>query len=200
MAADVGIAGSRSPGDTRWSRSLVAALVVGVYLVFGVSLQALAMAYLAFVSASSSRRSTSTCAGFPTRSSLPTYAVVGALLVADAVWTGQWWPAVRAVAGAAALGGFYLLMHVIKPKGMGLGDVKVGGLLGLSLGYAGWSSLAVGAFLGPLLGALVVIPGLVAHRVTMKSSVPYGPALIAGAWVGLFAGPAIFGMYVRLLT
>ncbi len=178
---------------------LVAALVGGSYLAFGLGFQAVAMAYLAFVSVALAVIDIDVHR-LPDSIVFPTYGVVGLLLLADAAWIGEWWPVLRAVVGSVALGSFYMLMRVIKPKGMGLGDVKVAGLLGLALGYAGWSSLAVGAFLGPIIGALVVIPGLVAHRVSMKTAVPYGPALIAAAWIGLFAGPAIYGTYVRLLT
>lgn len=178
---------------------LVAALFVGVAALAGPSALALALVYLACVSVAlvfidlDVQR-------LPDSVVLPSMGVVGALLIADAAIGGAWWPLLRAGVGFLALGGFYLLMVTLYPRGMGWGDVKTAALLGMPLGYVGWSALAVGAFFGPILGGLAVLPGLIARKVSLSTRIPYGPALIAGAWVGLLAGSLLFRAYVRLFT
>ena len=175
----------------------VMTLFVGVYTVWGLSLLALALAYLAVVS---------TALVFidlevqrlPNALVLPSFAVVGLLLVADAAVEQAGQDLVRAAIGLVALGGFYGLMWFIYPAGMGFGDVKTAGLLGMTAGYLGYTELGVGAFFGPILGGAVALAGLALRKMTMKSKVPYGPALIIGAWIGYFAGPAIGDIYLKL--
>lgn len=72
---------------------------------------------------------------------LPSYPVLAVLLTAASALTGQWPDLARAAAGLAILGGFYLTIRVIYPRGMGFGDVKLAGLLGLVLGWFGWGAL-----------------------------------------------------------
>jgi leader peptidase (prepilin peptidase)/N-methyltransferase len=177
----------------------VAALFVGVYLAFGASLLALALAYLALISVVLAAIDLDVHR-LPDRIVLPAYPALAAMLAGDALLNREGWPLARGVVGAVSLAGFYLLMRVINPRGMGLGDVKTAGVLGLALGYVGWSALGVGAFFGPVVGGAMVLPGVLAGRLSGKTRVPYGPALLAGAWVGLFAGSFLFGMYVRLFT
>lgn len=177
---------------------LVSALFVAVYLGFGLSLTAAALGYLACVS---------TALAFidldvhrlPDPLVLPSYGVVGALLLSDAAVTGGWGDLARAGAGAGILGGFYLLMWLAYPAGMGFGDVKTAGLLGLALGYAGWPALAVGGIAGPLTGGAVVAIGLATRRLSRRQRVPYGPMLIVGAWLGVLAGAPIASAYVEML-
>lgn len=178
---------------------LVAGLFVGVYLTLGLTIAAVGFAYLACVSVALVFIDIDT-QRLPDRLVLPSYLVVGAAVTADALVAGHPGDLLRAGAGLAALGGFYGLMAILYPAGMGLGDVKMAGLLGMAAGHLGWSQLAVGAFLGPLLGGLAVIPGMIAGKIGRKTRVPYGPALIAGAWIGYFAGPAVAGIYVRMFT
>ena len=83
--------------------------------------------------------------------------------------------------------------------GMGLGDVKLAGVLGLYLGYLGWAPLIVGAAGGFFLGGLFGIILLLVRRATRGSAIPFGPWMFAGAWVGVFAGDAIAGTYLSLV-
>lgn len=101
---------------------------------------------------------------------------------------GDW---VRAVAGAAVgFGGFFLLA-LISPRGMGMGDVKLAALLGLSLGYLGWGRLAVGFFLAFFIGAVGGIALIVAKRGGMKSQIPFGPYLALGTVLAVLWGEPI---------
>ena len=178
---------------------LVAGLFLGVYLAWGLTLLALGFAYLAVISVAlvfidlDVKR-------LPNSLVLPSYAILGVILTAHAATHGAWSDLGRAGIGLAAWGGFYGLAWFIYPKGMGFGDVKTAGLLGMAAGYLGYAELAVGGFLGPMLGGVAVIAGLILGRLRRDSQVPYGPALIVAAWAGYLAGPAIGDIYLKLIT
>ena len=94
-----------------------------------------------------------------------------------------------------ALFGFYFAVAFAYPAGMGFGDVKLAGVLGAVLGYLSWSALAVGAFAGFVLGAIGGIAIMAIGRGGRKTAVPFGPFMIAGALVAIFAaGPIAHGI------
>ena len=98
---------------------------------------------------------------------------------------GEW---LGALFGALALGGAYFVLFLINPSGMGFGDVKLALGLGAVLGWYGWSVVFLGTFAGFLLGALYGAGLVVARRAGRKTSIPFGPFLIAGAYAGLLIG------------
>ena len=134
----------------------------------------------------------------PNRIVLPAYIVGAALLTAGALLGGTLERLFPAFVGAAALFIVYLLLAVAYPGGMGLGDVKLAGLLGLYLGWLGWGPLAVGAFSAFLLGGLFSLGLVVTRRATRKSGIPFGPWMLAGAWLGIFGGGTIANWYLSL--
>lgn len=131
---------------------------------------------------------------------LPSYLVLAAMLTAAAASTGEWPSLIRAACGMAILYGVYLSLALIHPAGMGFGDVKLAGVLGLALGWLGWGPLAVGAFLGFLLGGVVGGGLMLAGRATRKSGIPFGPFMLAGAGVAVLFGSALTQAYVNLLV
>jgi leader peptidase (prepilin peptidase)/N-methyltransferase len=136
----------------------------------------------------------------PNKIVLPSYAVVGALLVVATIGTGDWSALLRAAVGGVALYLFYFLLMFVYPKGMGFGDVKLAGVLGMSLGWLGWGPLVVGAFLGFLLGG-VVGGGLMAVKLaTRKSRIPFGPFMITGAYVAVLFGAHLTHLYLGTVT
>jgi leader peptidase (prepilin peptidase) / N-methyltransferase len=68
---------------------------------------------------------------------------------------------------------------------MGLGDVKLAGPLGALLGWLSWSALALGAFLGFALAAVTGLALIAARRAGRKSALPFGPFMLAGAWLAI---------------
>ena len=98
------------------------------------------------------------------------------------------------IAGAAA-GGFLLLAALARPGGMGMGDVKLAGMLGLFLGREVGVALLVALVAGTLVGAVVVARRGVAEG--RKTALPFGPFLAGGGVLALLAGPAIVDWYLR---
>ncbi|WP_233199872.1 A24 family peptidase [Cryobacterium sp. N22] len=130
---------------------------------------------------------------------LPGYIVGTVLLSLAALTSGDLGAVLRAGIGLAAMWFAYFLMAMVYPGGMGFGDVKLAGVLGLFLGYLGWGELAVGSFAAFLLGGFYAVGLLVARRATRKSGIPFGPWMLAGAWVGIFFGDRVWDGYLTLL-
>ena len=98
------------------------------------------------------------------------------------------------LAGAIAFSIFFVL-HMISPRSMGFGDVKLAFVLGLSLGWLGWGELLLGLFLGFFYGAIIGIV-LIATRVRARSqALPFGPFLAAGALTAILVGDSIINWY-----
>ena len=131
---------------------------------------------------------------------LPSYAVGLVLLGASSALSGEWDALLRGVVGMAALFVFYLALALVKPGAMGLGDVKLAGVLGLWLGWLGWGELVVGAFAAFLLGGLFSIVLLATRRAQRTGGIPFGPWMLAGAWVGVLVGGTVAASYLQLLS
>ncbi len=129
---------------------------------------------------------------------LPSYVVLGVLLTAASAMEQDWEALVRAAIGMAALWGLYFILVVIYPAGMGFGDVKLAGVLGMLLAWHSWAALIVGGFLGFFLGGVWTLPLLLLRRVGRKTGIPFGPFMLAGAFLALFYGQAIADWYLRL--
>ncbi|CAH0150733.1 hypothetical protein SRABI83_00708 [Arthrobacter sp. Bi83] len=142
----------------------------------------------------------------PNRIVFPSYAVAGALLLgavislavsaqgsgsvpaAAAQLFGV--PALRILAGGAVLWLFYFVLRLVYPPGMGFGDVKLAGVLGMYLGYLGWPHIFAGTFAAFLLGGLWSIGLLASRRGTLKSAIPFGPFMLGGAAAAMVLLPA----------
>jgi len=116
---------------------------------------------------------------------LPGYAVGVALLGTAALLQGDLVTLGRMAAGAGILFAFYFIVAIISPRGMGMGDVKLAGVLGLFLGSLGWGQLAVGAGAAFVLGGLFSIILLIIRRAGRKSGIPFGPWMLLGGWRGV---------------
>lgn len=92
------------------------------------------------------------------------------------------------------LSGIYLLLWVIsKGRWIGFGDVKLGLALALFLGD--WQLAFIALFAANLIGCLIVLPGMIAGKVTTKTRVPFGPLLIAGGIFAMLFGRVVIEWY-----
>ena len=87
------------------------------------------------------------------------------------------------------------MLWFIYPRGLGFGDVRLSAVLGLALGYLGWSEWVVGIYGGFLLGA--VVGGLMsALKIVDRKGYPFGPFMLVGALLGVLVGqPLIDAIY-----
>jgi leader peptidase (prepilin peptidase) / N-methyltransferase len=117
---------------------------------------------------------------------LPSYPVLALALAGSAWWRHDWSPLARAGAGAAALLLFFGALWRIHPAGLGLGDVKLSGLVGGVLAYLSWNALVLGALLGFLLGAVLGVTVMASGRGNRKTPLPFGPFMVLGTLLALF--------------
>ena len=124
----------------------------------------------------------------PDRVIYPAAAVCAAALLTDAAVTGEWGALARAGAAVAVAFGLATGARLVSPAGLGGGDVKLLGLLGLVLGWAGWGVLMTGVLAGFLVGALGSLLLIVLGRAGWRTRVAFGPPLLVGAYVALWLG------------
>lgn len=121
------------------------------------------------------------CKRLPDLLVIPAIGVSAGLLAVVAVVWRDWGSLLQAFLGAALLGAIFLVLYLLPGQGLGFGDVKLAGLLGLFLGWLGWPAVLLGALLPWLVNAPVVITLLLAGKVGRKSAVAFGPAMLIGA-------------------
>ncbi|MFJ8248749.1 prepilin peptidase [Streptomyces sp. NPDC094466] len=119
---------------------------------------------------------------------LPLAAAAVLLLGGAALLPGHAGSWTSGLLGGLALGGFYFLLFLINPNGMGFGDVKLALALGVALGWYGWTVLFVGGFAGFLFGAAYGLGLVVLRRAGRRTGIPFGPFMIGGALTGMLLG------------
>lgn len=130
---------------------------------------------------------------------LPLYPVTVAGLALAGAMSGRWAFGSALIGGAiwvVVIGGLWLFTG---GRGMGFGDVKLAPVLGVTLGWVGVSAAAVGLLVAFGLGAFVGLALMAARRAGRRSALPFGPFLLVGAAVGLWAGQAIGSAYLGLV-
>ncbi len=134
------------------------------------------------------------------RRRIPTAIVNPATAVGAAVLAGTAWRSGAplrfgaAVATAAAAYAAFGLLHALKPEGLGYGDVRLSGLLGLFVGWLGPTAMLTGTLLGAAGAAAVGLALLIRQR-DITATLPFGPFLAAGAVVVvLLHGSAPLGL------
>jgi leader peptidase (prepilin peptidase)/N-methyltransferase len=116
---------------------------------------------------------------------LPGGAVLAVLLVAGALLDGRPGGLLGSAVTAGALFALFLLAAVVSPSGMGMGDVKLAGVLGLALGLAGTAATLLAVLVAFALHAVVSVVLLATRRAGRRTALPFGPALLVGAGVAL---------------
>jgi leader peptidase (prepilin peptidase)/N-methyltransferase len=182
------------PGPARaWqvaALATAAVLLLGMGLRFGATPVLPAFGYLAVISAPLAfidvavRR-------LPDALTLPSYPVALVLLGAAAAVTPHGGRhLVTGLIGMAAALAFFGLQVFIYPAGIGWGDVKLSGVIGLYLGWFGARAVLTGLIGGYLLAALAGLVLIAARRATRKTHIPFGPFMLAGA-LAVILSPAL---------
>jgi leader peptidase (prepilin peptidase)/N-methyltransferase len=117
----------------------------------------------------------------PNRVVVPSIGIAGALLAAAAAGEHDWPALLRAGLGAVVLFAVFLVMALVSPRSLGMGDVKLAALLGFYLGWLGWGAVFLGAAAGFVVQALVALVLLAARLVKLRGHLPFGPAMLLGA-------------------
>lgn len=130
---------------------------------------------------------------------LPSYGVALVLLGLAAALDGTWDQLLRGVLAGLALFAFYFVLVLVYPSGMGFGDVKLAGVLGLYLGWVSWGAVVLGTFAAFLIGAVVGIVVMVAGKGGRKTKIPFGPFMFVGAGLALVLAQPVVDWYVGTL-
>lgn len=104
----------------------------------------------------------------------------------------------RALLGAVIAFAFFFVVHVLQPRGMGFGDVRLSVVLGLDLAWLGWGELAGGLFFGFVYGAVIGLILIAAGRRSRTQHIPFGPFLAAGTMTFVLFGNQLLDWYRRL--
>lgn len=103
----------------------------------------------------------------------------------------------EALAGVAALGGVYWLLHTVSHgRWVGFGDVKLGVFIGIVLG---WQQALLVLFLANILGFLAIAPALLSRKMSLQSRLPFGPFLIVAFIIAGLCGQKLLGWYFGLV-
>lgn len=169
---------------------ITGALFAGLGLAYGPA-AAVALCYLALISVALTvidlryRR-------LPDLLTVVSYPVALTLLIVSAPFIDNGWGRVlHGLIGMAVLGVFYLCLAFVCPAGLGWGDVKLSGVLGLYLGWCGTRVFVAGVLAGYLLAAAAGTGLIAAGKATRKTSIPFGPFMLAGSLGAILAGGVI---------
>jgi leader peptidase (prepilin peptidase)/N-methyltransferase len=106
-------------------------------------------------------------------------------------------PGIASAALGGAIGfGIFLLIAIISRGGMGWGDVKLAGLIGLATGFP---LVFLAIIMGAILGGIVAVAMMIAKKRERRQTIPFGPFLAAAAMITLLWGSNIMGWYLGLM-
>nr|WP_272898218.1 A24 family peptidase [Agromyces seonyuensis] len=118
---------------------------------------------------------------------LPAFLVIAVCVAAAGFTVGPevlW----QALAGGTAMLVVYGVVALLSPRSMGMGDVKLAGIIGITLGVFGLTTWVIGLLGAFLVGGLVALVTLARGRAGLGSAIPFGPSMVAGAIAGLLLG------------
>ncbi|WP_431230621.1 prepilin peptidase [Paenarthrobacter nicotinovorans] len=105
-----------------------------------------------------------------------------ALLLASAALAAGWPELLRALAGGLILFLGYLILGLISPGSLGMGDVKLAAPLGMYLGYLGWQQVLFGGLLGFIVGGVLTVLMLRLRSAKRPAETAHGPAMVLAAF------------------
>lgn len=123
----------------------------------------------------------------PNRLVLPAYPITAVAFAADSVFAGTWIPLACAAIGGVVLWGFYRLLHALRPRELGRGDVKLAGVLGAQLAWLSWSSWQIGAMAAFVLFIVANVSARRGRHQAWTSTGAFGPHMLLGAALAVCA-------------
>lgn len=138
------------------------------------------------------------CKRLPDALTLPSYPVAAVLLGGAALLGSDSGDYMPSLLGGVAMFALYFALAFAYPAGMGFGDVKLAGVLGMYLGWLGWGAWAVGTFLGFALGGVFGIGLILVKKGGRKTAVPFGPFMLLGVLIAVLVGPELASGYADL--
>lgn len=124
----------------------------------------------------------------PDRLTLPSAAVGLGLLALASVPAGSWSRLGRAALGGLVLLVVYAVMHLASGAGLGAGDVKYAGVLGVHLAWVGWPTLVLGVVAGFVAGGIAAVGLMALGRAGRRTRLAFGPAMVLGAVAAVALG------------
>jgi leader peptidase (prepilin peptidase)/N-methyltransferase len=187
----------RNPISARYPlvEATTAALFYGAYTVIGLQWTVLAFVWFVSVTFALALIDFDT-KRIPNRVLFPGTVVGAVLLAGGALADGEISSYGRSWLAAGAYFAGFLVLALIVPAGFGMGDVKLAFFLGMFVGYRSWPALAVAVFGGVFIGGGVSILLLLSRRVGRKDAIPFGPSMVAGAWIAVAVGNEIARAYL----
>jgi len=131
----------------------------------------------------------------PNRIVYPTLFVSAPLLLLAAAIDGDWASAREAAIGGVAAFAMFFVLWYVSPKGMGYGDVRLSGVIGMFLGWLGLWEVALGLFLAFLSASVIGVALMAAGRKGRRDVIPFGPFLALGAVLAILAGDPLLRWY-----
>lgn len=118
------------------------------------------------------------------------------LLAVEAAVSGRTDRLLPSVAAALGYYGVFFLIHLLNREGFGFGDVKLAFLLGFFTMFDSLQIFLLGVFFTGVVGGIPAIVLLLTRRVGPKYAIPYGPAMVLGAWLAIVAGEPFLAWYL----
>lgn len=123
----------------------------------------------------------------PTKVIWPTGILLASLFGMAAVLDYDAYPLIRSAVGMLVLLTFYGALYFLRRGGLGGGDLRLSGLLGLALGWAGWTTVLAGTLLGWLAAAIALSALRIGRGSVASRNIPLGPFLIFGTFAAVLA-------------
>jgi leader peptidase (prepilin peptidase)/N-methyltransferase len=133
----------------------------------------------------------------PNRIIYPTLFATVPLLAGAALGDRSWRALEHASLGGLIGFGALFVIHFVSPRGMGFGDVRLAGIIGIYLGWLGYSHIALGLFLAFGLASVVGIGLIVTRLRTRRDALPFAPFMAAGATIAVLWGHPLLRIYLR---
>jgi leader peptidase (prepilin peptidase)/N-methyltransferase len=121
----------------------------------------------------------------------PLYPILFVALTVAAAVGDDWARLAHAAIAAVALTASYLVLALISPSNLGLGDVKLAGILGAFLGWLGWPSTLLGTTAAFILSGICALILLLSSNATRHTAFPFGPMMVSGAAIGAAFGSTL---------